>query len=88
MTELGKLTERIDGMKEAGKSTNHLQIAGLLMVLALAALGAFGFSSRFSSLEGKIDKLEERLGSRLDKLDDREAAMRDRVTKLEPRPVK
>jgi hypothetical protein len=85
MLELGRLTERVDGLRESGKGTNHLQIAAIVVVILLAAFGAWGFNAQLTALNAKIDHVEEQLGNKLDRLEDHTTALRDRVVKLEPR---
>jgi len=85
--EMGRLTERLDGLKQSSQSTHHLQIAGIVVGLALAAFGAWGFSTQLAATNARIERLEEKLTQRLDRIDDQVRQVSDRVAKLEPRPA-
>lgn len=85
MIELGKLTERIEGLKESNRGANRLQIAAIVVVLLSAAFGAWGISSQLAAANARIDRLEDRLAGKLDRLDERVSTLSERLIKLEPR---
>ena len=62
-----------------------IALISALLVLAAAVVGAFAFSDRINNVNEHIDRLEDRMGGRIDRLSDQVMKLNERAAALEGR---
>jgi hypothetical protein len=60
-----------------------LALFGAIVVLAIAALGAWGLSDRINHVDDHVDRVEDKISAKLDKLSDQITRMDERTSAIE-----